>query len=258
MKSVEELFSLKGRVAIVTGASRGLGKEAAEALAEAGASVVLAARRAQWLEPTAKEFEDRGFEILACTCDIADEAQVRSAAAQALERFGRIDILINNAGVSWGASFEEASVESWNKVLATNVIGTELMTRAVLPAMRKQGYGKIVNVASVMGLVGVPKDILEASSYTASKGAIIALTRELAVNYAPQGIRVNAIAPGFFPTRLASAVIDRAGEHIRAVTPLGRVGEEGELKGAILFLSAPASDYITGQVLAIDGGMTAA
>jgi gluconate 5-dehydrogenase len=132
------------------------------------------------------------------------------------------------------------------------------MTRAVLPAMRKQGYGKIVNVASVMGLVGVPKDILEASSYTASKGAIIALTRELAVNYAAQGIRVNAIAPGFFPTRLASAVIDRAGERIRALTPLGRVGEEGDLKGAILFLSAPASDYVTGQVLAIDGGMTAA
>jgi NAD(P)-dependent dehydrogenase (short-subunit alcohol dehydrogenase family) len=245
-------------VAIVTGASRGLGKEAAEALAEAGASLVLAARRAQWLEPTAKEFEERGFEVLSCTCDISDETQAKSVAAQTLERFGRIDILINNAGVSWAAPFEEATVESWNKVLATNVIGTALMTRAVLPAMREQGYGKIVNVASVMGLVGVPKDILEASSYTASKGAIVALTRELAVNYAAQGIRVNAIAPGFFPTRLASAVIDRASERINTLTPQGRVGEEGELKGAILFLSAPASDYITGQVLAIDGGMTAA
>jgi gluconate 5-dehydrogenase len=258
MKSVDELFSLKGRVAIVTGASRGLGKEAAEGLAEAGASVVLVARRSQWLEPTATEFEDRGFDVLVCTCDIADEAQVRSVAMKTLERFGRIDVLINNAGVSWAAPFEEAAVESWSKVLATNVIGTELMTRAVLPAMRKQGYGKIVNVASVMGLVGVPKDILEASSYTASKGAIIAMTRELAVNYGAEGIRVNVIAPGFFPTRLASAVIDRAGERINSRTPLGRVGEEGELKGAILFLSAPASDYITGQVLAIDGGMTAA
>jgi NAD(P)-dependent dehydrogenase (short-subunit alcohol dehydrogenase family) len=218
----------------------------------------LAARRAQWLDPTTQEIKDRGFECLACSCDVTDEAQVRSVAAQALDRFGRIDILINNAGISWAAPFEEATVDSWNKVLATNVIGTQLMTRAVLPTMRKQGYGKIVNVASVMGLVGVPKDILEASSYTASKGAILAMTRELAVNYAAHGIRVNAIAPGFFPTRLASAVIDRAGEAIRAITPLGRVGAEGELKGAILFLSAPASDYITGQTIAIDGGLTAA
>ncbi len=258
MTSIQELFSLKGRVAIVTGASRGLGKEAAEALAEAGASVVLAARRAQWLDPTAQEFKDRGFECLACSCDVTDVVQVHNVAAQALDRFGRIDILINNAGISWAAPFEDATVDSWNKVLATNVIGTQLMTRAVLPAMRKQGYGKIVNVASVMGVVGVPKDILEASSYTASKGAILAMTRELAVNYAAQGIRVNAIAPGFFPTRLASAVIDRAGEHIRAITPLGRVGAEGELKGTILFLAAPASDYITGQTIAVDGGMTAA
>ncbi|HEY4139048.1 MAG TPA: glucose 1-dehydrogenase [Casimicrobiaceae bacterium] len=257
MPSVQELFSLKGRVAIVTGASRGLGKEAAEALAEAGASVVLAARRAQWLEPAAQEFKARGFDCLACSCDVSDEAQVSNVAAQALERFGRIDILINNAGISWAAPFEEATIESWNKVLATNVIGTQMMTRAVLPAMRKQGYGKIVNIASVMGLIGAPRDILEATSYTASKGAILAMTRELAVNYAAQGIRVNAIAPGFFPTRLASAVIDRAGERIRELTPLGRVGAEGELKGAILFLSAPASDYITGQTIAIDGGMTA-
>lgn len=258
MKSIAELFSLKGRVAIVTGASRGLGKEAAEALAEAGASVVFVARRAQWLDPTTQEFKDRGFECLACSCDVTDEAQVKNVAAQALERFGRIDILINNAGISWAAPFEEATLDSWNKVLATNVIGTQLMTRAVLPAMRKQGYGKIVNVASVMGLVGAPREILEATSYTASKGAILAMTRELAVNYAAQGIRVNAIAPGFFPTRLASAVIDRAGKRIRELTPLGRVGAEGELKGAILFLSAPASDYITGQTIAIDGGMTAA
>ncbi|HEV2202128.1 MAG TPA: glucose 1-dehydrogenase [Bryobacteraceae bacterium] len=258
MTSVQELFSLKGRVAIVTGASRGLGKEAAEALAEAGASVVLAARRAQWLDPTALEFKQRGFECLACTCDVSDEAQVQNVAAKTLGRFDRIDILINNAGVSWAAPFEEATVESWNKVLTTNLIGTQLMTRAVLPAMKRQGYGKIVNVASVMGLVGVPKDILEASSYTASKGAIVAMTRELAVNYAADGIRVNAIAPGFFPTRLASAVIDRAGERIREITPLGRAGEEGELKGAILFLAARASDYITGQIIAIDGGMTAA
>lgn len=258
MKSIEELFSLKGRVAIVTGASRGLGKEAAEGLAEAGAKVVLAARREQWLGPTAEEFRKRGFDSLACQCDIAEDDQVRGLVSKTLEHFGRIDILVNNAGISWGAPYEEMPVDAWHKVLNTNVIGTQLMTRAVLPSMRKQGYGKIVNVASIMGLAGVPKEILEASSYTASKGAILALTRELAVQYAADGIRVNAVAPGFFPTRLSAAVIERAGERIKQRTPLGRLGEDGELKGAILFLAAPASDYITGQTIAIDGGMTAA
>src|SRR5712691_1515995 len=225
MKSIEELFSLKGRVAIVTGASRGLGKEAAE------------------------EFRKRGFDCLACICDVADDVRVRELVSKTLEHFGRIDILVNNAGISWGAPYEEMPIDAWHKVLNTNVIGTQLMTRAVLPSMRKQGYGKIINVASIMGLVGVPKEILEASSYTASKGAILATTRELAVNYAAEGIRVNAIAPGFFPTRLSAGVIERAEERIKQSTPLGRVGEDGELKGAILFLAAPASDYITGQTI---------
>jgi NAD(P)-dependent dehydrogenase (short-subunit alcohol dehydrogenase family) len=257
MKSIEELFSLKGRVAIVTGASRGLGKEAAEGLAEAGAKIVLAARREQWLGPTAEEFHKRGFDCLACICDVADDVQVRELVSKTLEHFGRIDILVNNAGISWGASYEEMPIDAWHKVLNTNVIGTQLMTRAVLPSMRKHGYGKIINVASIMGLVGVPKEILEASSYTASKGAILALTRELAVNYAADGIRVNAIAPGFFPTRLSAGVIERAEERIKQSTPLRRLGEDGEIKGAILFLAAPASDYITGQTIAVDGGLTA-
>ena len=258
MPTTPELFSLAGRVAIVTGASRGLGREAAEGLAEAGARVVLAARRAQWLDPTAREFEDRGFDAMAHLCDIAIEEQTEALAAAALARFGRIDILINNAGVSWAAPFEEMPRDAWRKVLETNVIGTRSMTRAVLPAMRRQGYGKIVNIASVMGLMGVPADILDASGYTASKGALIAMTRELAVNYAPHGIRVNALAPGFFPTRMSAGVIDRAGHRIESITPLGRLGAPGEMRGAIVFLAAPASDYITGQMIAVDGGMTAA
>jgi gluconate 5-dehydrogenase len=258
MKSIQELFSLEGRVAIVTGASRGLGKEAAEGLAEAGAKVVLAARREQWLAPTAEEFRQRGFDCLPCPCDIAEELQVRELVSKTLDHFGRIDILVNNAGISWGAPFEEMGLDAWHKVLNTNVIGTQMMTRAVLPSMKERGYGKIVNVASIMGLVGVPKEILEASSYTASKGAIIALTRELAVNYAAHGIRVNAIAPGFFPTRLAAGVIEKGEDLIKRSTPLGRVGESGELKGTMVFLAAPASDYITGQTIAVDGGLTAA
>lgn len=258
MKNIDELFSLKERVAIVTGASRGLGKEAAEGLAEAGAKVVLAARRAQWLEPTAREFENRGFDVLAHLCDIASEEQTQELVAATLERYRRVDILVNNAGVSWGAPYEEMPLEAWRKVLETNVIGTQFMTRAVLPAMQQQGYGKIINIASIMGLIGVAKEILEASSYTASKGALIALTRELAVHYAPQGIRVNALAPGFFPTRLSAGVVEQSSGRIKAITPLGRLGEAGEIKGAIVFLAAPASDYITGQIIAVDGGMTAA
>jgi NAD(P)-dependent dehydrogenase (short-subunit alcohol dehydrogenase family) len=257
MKSISQLFSLEGRVAIVTGASRGLGKEAAEGLAEAGAKVVLAARREQWLEPTAREFKACGFDSFSFPCDIADEEQTQKLAAAVLDRYGRIDILVNNAGISWGAPYEEMTVDAWRKVLETNVIGTQLMTRAVLPAMKKQGYGKVINIASIMGLKGVPKDILEASSYTASKGALIALTRELAVHYAGDGIRVNALAPGFFPTRLSASVVERADEKIKAITPLGRLGEGGELKGAIVFLAAPASDYITGQIIGVDGGMSA-
>lgn len=258
MKTISELFSLEGRVAIVTGASRGLGKEAAEGLAEAGAKVALAARREQWLEPTAREFDSRGFDSFSVPCDIAVEEQTQALAAAALERYGRIDILVNNAGISWGAPYEEMTTDAWRKVLETNVIGTQWMTRAVLPAMKKQGYGKIINIASIMGVKGIPRDILEASSYTASKGALIALTRELAVHYAGDGIRVNALAPGFFPTRLSASVVERADQKIRAITPLGRLGDAGELKGAIVFLAAPASDYITGQIIGVDGGMSAA
>ncbi len=258
IKTIGQLFSLEGRVAIVTGASRGLGKEAAEGLAEAGANVVLAARREQWLEPTAREFASRGFGGFAHPCDIAVEEQTRKLVAATLERYGRVDILVNNAGISWGAPYEEMPVDAWRRVLETNVIGTQLMTRAVLPAMKQQSYGKIINIVSVVGLMGVAREILEASGYTASKGALVALTRELAVHYAAHGIRVNALAPGFFPTRLSAGVVEKSSERIEAITPLGRLGEAGEMKGPVVFLASPASDYITGQIIAVDGGMTAA
>jgi len=227
------------------------------ALAEAGAGVVLTARRGAELETTAQEFRQRGFDCLSLLCDIAVDADTRNVVEETVRRYGRLDILVNNAGVSWGAPYEEMTSDAWRRVLETNVIGTHQMTRAALPLMRRQAYGKIVNVASVMGLIGVPKSILEAAAYTASKGAIIALTRQLAVQYAPEGIRVNAVAPGFFSTRLTKEVVGRAESQISALTPLGRVGQEGEFRGAVLFLAAEASDYVTGQVLAVDGGMTA-
>jgi NAD(P)-dependent dehydrogenase (short-subunit alcohol dehydrogenase family) len=257
MQHVTELFDLSGRVAIVTGGSRGLGREMAEALAEAGASVTIVARRAEWLGPTQQDFARRGFRIQALPCDISDPQQTESVVKATLDLFGRMDILINNAGISWGAPYEEMPVERWRQVLEVNVVGTSLMTQAALPVMKAKQYGKIINIVSIAGLMGIPKKILEASAYTASKGALIALTRELAVNYAAQGIRVNAIAPGFFPTRMSQGVIARAENEIKDLTPLGRFGAEGDLKGIALFLASPASDYITGQIIAVDGGCTA-
>ncbi len=257
MPHVKELFDLSGRVAIVTGGSRGLGREMAQGLAEAGAAVTIVARRAEWLEPAQQDFAAHGLRIKAMACDIADSQQTDRVVKATLDLCGRLDILINNAGISWGAPYEEMPLERWRQVLEVNVIGTSLMTQAALPAMKAKQYGKIINIVSIAGMMGVPKKILEASGYTASKGALIALTRELAVNYAADGIRVNAIAPGFFPTRMSQGVIARAENLIKALTPLGRFGEEGDLKGLAVFLSSAASDYITGQIIAADGGWTA-
>ncbi len=257
MRSVTELFSLQGRVAVVTGASRGLGREAAEALGEAGAKLVIGARREQWLHPTVNEFRERGFEVVARPCDITDPQQAEAIVRTAIESFGRLDILVNNAGISWGAPYEEMPLDRWRQVIETNLTGTHLVTRSALPIMRQRQYGKIINVASVAGLVGSPDDVLDAASYSASKGAVVALTRDLAVKYARFGICVNAIAPGYFPTRMTQGVLAHSGDRIKELTPMGRLGEEGDLKGITLYLASAASDYVTGQVIAIDGGMTA-
>lgn len=256
-RTVTELLSLKGRVAIVTGASRGLGREAAAALAEAGAKVVLSARRQQELTHAVEQLCDRGLEVIGQTGDICDPEQAGAIARVAVERFGQLDILVNNAGIAWGAPYEELPLDRWRQVLETNVTGTHLMTRAALPLMKKQQYGKIINVASVAGLLGSPEDVLEATGYSASKGAVVALTRDLAVKYARFGICVNAIAPGYFPTRMTQGVLARASERIKELTPMGRLGAASDLKGIIVLLASSASDYITGQVIAVDGGMTA-
>jgi gluconate 5-dehydrogenase len=176
---------------------------------------------------------------------------------EVLQERGRIDVLVNNAGISWGAPPESMPLEKWNAVLATNVTGAFLLSRAVMPGMAARGRGRIVNVASVAGLVGTPPEIMDAAGYAASKGALISLTRDLAVKWARHGITVNVLAPGFFPTRLSEPVIARAGGLLSRSIPMGRTGRAGELKGAALFLASAASDYVTGQVLAVDGGATA-
>jgi gluconate 5-dehydrogenase len=257
---------LRGKVAVVSGGSRGLGKEMAAALADAGAQVAISARREQWLRPRQEEFAAAGYECYAAPCDVSNEEQAQAFVAAVLERFGRIDVLVNNAGISWGAPSETLPLDKWRSVLEVNatgafimsqLVGRHMMERATAGAGRPSCTGKIVNIASIMGLRGTPPEVLSAASYSASKGALIALTRALAVEWAPYGITVNALAPGFFPTRLTEGVIGQHEEALLQRIPLGRFGSERDVRAAAVFLAAPASDYLTGQVIALDGGATA-
>ncbi len=254
-RNVKEMFDLSGRTAIVTGGSRGLGKEIAEGLAEAGAKLMLCARREEWLNETVQEFKTRGFEVEGKVCDVSKPDDVESAVADTVARFGSIDILVNNAGISWGAMPEEMTLEQWQKVIDVNLTGCFLMAQAAGRQMLAQGRGSIINIASIAGLTSSANGPFYAG-YVASKAGLIGLTRELAASWGRRGIRVNAIAPGFFHSRLADAVIDIYERSIQENNVIPRVGNEGELKGVAVFLASDASSYITGQTIAVDGGMT--
>ncbi len=253
--NVNKLFDLSGRSAIITGGSRGLGKEMAEALAEAGASLMLCARRAEWLDETVNEFRERGFEAESMLCDTSAADQVQAVVDRTVEKFGKVDILVNNAGISWGAMPEQMPLEKWQKVLDVNLTGCFLFAQAAGREMLKQESGSIINITSVSGITSSANGPYYAG-YVASKAGLIGLTRELAASWGRKGIRVNAIAPGFFRSRLADPVIDIYESSIRETNPIPRIGEEGELKGAAVFLASDASSYITGQTLVVDGGMT--
>src|SRR6185369_6069927 len=237
---VQELFDLSGRVAVVTGGSRGLGLEIAHGLGEAGASVVVTARRQEWLGTAEEDLRAAGLEVAALTCDVTDSAQVDALAQATLERFGRVDILVNAAGISWGAPALEMPLDRFRSVLDVNASGTFLCCQVFGRIMAERGGGRIVNIASVAGLVGQDPEIMDAVGYTASKGAVVALTRDLAVKWARHGVGVNAVAPAFFPSRMTQALIDRSEQRMAALSPMQRIGRPGELKGVVLFLTSDA------------------
>lgn len=254
-RNVKELFDLTGRSAIVTGGSRGIGTEMAEALGESGAGLMLCARRAEWLEETVNEFKDRGFNVDGIVADVSKPEDVEAVVTATVTRFGRVDILVNNAGVSWGAMPEDMPLEKWQHVLDVNLTGCFLMAQAAGREMLKAGSGSIINIASISGITSSANGPFYAG-YVASKAGLIGLTRELAASWGRRGIRVNAIAPGFFHSRLADSVIDIYERSIQENNVIPRIGNEGELKGVTVFLASDASSYITGQTIVVDGGMT--
>jgi NAD(P)-dependent dehydrogenase (short-subunit alcohol dehydrogenase family) len=254
--NTKKLFDLSGRVAIITGGSIGLGRQMAEGLAEMGANVVLCARKKERCEQAAEELRQLGVKTLALGCDVKNPGQVQAVVDATVSQFGVIDILINNAGTSWGAPVEEMRLEQWNKVIETNLTGTFLFSQAAGKVMVPQRRGKIINIASVAGLRGAPPEF-QAIGYHASKGGVIAFTKDLACKWGIHNIQVNAIAPGWFPTHMSRVVIEQNKEIFLSKIPLRRFGNEHDLKGAAVFLSSAASDYVTGHVLVVDGGQTA-
>jgi NAD(P)-dependent dehydrogenase (short-subunit alcohol dehydrogenase family) len=255
-KSVRELFDLSGRVAIITGGSMGLGRQMAEALAEVGANLVLCARKKERCMQAAEELRKLGVKTLALGCDVRNPVEIQNVVDAALAQFGQIDILINNAGASWGAPVEEMSLEHWNKVIETNLTGTFLFSQMAGKAMIARRRGKIINIASVAGIQGAPPEF-QAIGYHASKGGVIIFTKDLACKWGIHNIQVNSIAPGWFPTNMSQILIERHKDAFLGRIPLRRFGNEQDLKGAAVFLASDASDFVTGHVLVVDGGQTA-
>lgn len=256
--SVLDLFRLDGKAAIVTGVSSGLGVSFSYALAEAGADLLVVARRFDKLQENANKIrEATGRKVIPLQADVSNEEDVKKMVNTALDEFGKIDILVNNAGVAVVGNSVDLTLSDWERVLKVDVTGLFLCSKYTIKSMlEKKVKGSIINIASIYGLFG---DIIPAAPYYASKGAVVNLTKALAVEYAKSGIRVNAIAPGFFPSEMTAGVLSEKElrEHIESRTPMGRVGNPDELKGAVVFLASDASSYVTGHVLTVDGGWSA-
>lgn len=255
--SVKQLFDLRGRVAIVTGGSRGLGMQIAEALGEMGAKVALTARKKNELDEAVAHLARLGVDASAWVCDIGKREQIAPVAEAILARYGKADILVNNAGATWGAPAEDHPLEAWDKLVNVNLTGPFVLTQLIAKkSMLPAKYGRIINVASIAGLMGQDVRIVRTIAYNATKGGLVNFTRALAAEWGEHGITVNAICPGFFPSKMTKGTLETTGELIRDWTPTKRLGGEEDLKGLAVLLASDASRHITGQAIAVDGGAT--
>jgi NAD(P)-dependent dehydrogenase (short-subunit alcohol dehydrogenase family) len=255
---VMTLFDLTGRKAIVTGGSRGLGLQIAEALGAMGAELVLAARKPAELEQAVSHLDAQGIRAHGLPADLGKPDQVAAFADAALAHLGHVDILVNNAGATWGAPAEDHPLEGWLKVVDLNLTGVFLLTQAIgKRSMIPRGYGRILTVASIAGLRGNPPGLQQTIAYNTTKGGLVNFTRALAGEWGRHGITVNALAPGFFPSRMTAATLGAIEEKVIARTPLQRLGDDEDLKGAALLFCSAAGKHITGQILAVDGGSSA-
>ena len=259
MRKVSELFNLAGKTALVTGGSRGLGLQIAQALGEQGATLALVSRKQADLDEAVAYLKDQGISAVAIAADLQEPEAVQAMVDQAMQKLGHIDILVNNAGASWGAPAEDMPLEAWDKVMNLNVRSIFLVSQAVGRAsMLPRKYGKIINVASIAGLSGNGPFSMQTIGYNTSKGAVVNFTRTLAGEWGKHGITVNAIAPGFFPSKMTKGILDKLGtDNIRNKAPLLRIGDDEDLKGAAVLFASDASKHVTGQILAVDGGVSA-
>ena len=254
--SVRQLLDLSGKVALVTGGSRGIGLQMASALGEMGARLALIARKQDELDAARAKLEGDGAECLTLAGDLSSPASIVSAVDAILQRWQQIDIVVNNAGTNWGAPAEDYPTEAWRKVLDLNLDAAFFLLREVAKrSMIPRTSGKIINIASVAGFIGTPPGWeMKTVGYNTSKGALIAMTRALAAEWGPYNVNVNAICPGFFPSKMTKVTLERIGQDVIAMTPLGRLGGDEDLKGSIVFLASDASRHITGHALVVDGG----
>ena len=254
---VKQLFDLIGRVAVVTGGSRGLGLQMAEALGEMGARIAITARKKDELEDAVAHLKNLGIAATAYPCDLGKREQIEPLAAAIIAKFGKVDILVNNAGATWGAPAEDHPMEAWDKLVNLNLSGAFLLSQIIAKqSMIPGNWGRIINIASVNGVQATDMRLLKNAAYVATKHGLVGLTRQLAAEWGCHGITVNAICPGFFPSKMTRATLDTAGEFVRQLTPTGRLGGDEDLKGLVVLLASDASRHITGQAIAVDGGST--
>jgi gluconate 5-dehydrogenase len=253
--NVKQLFDLTGRVALVTGGSRGLGLQMAEALGEMGARLVLTARKKDELDEAVARLKTQGLEAHAWVCDLGKREQIAPLVESVLAKLGKVDILVNNAGATWGAPAEDHPLEAWDKLVNLNLTGPFLVSQLVAKkSMIPSKWGRIVNIASVAGLAASDPRVVRTVAYNATKHGVVGLTRQLAAEWGEHGITVNAICPGFFPSKMTKATLDALGPMMIELTPTRRLGNDEDLKGLVVLLASEASRHITGQAIAVDGG----